>query len=446
MRRSWLFVGFALLLLLAIWRSASSAPLHEAEREPYLDELERLAELPAASPEPAASRTIEQLREQIAVILEREGVPGVGIALVDRERVIWAGGVGVADLESGRPVTADTQFRAASITKSLVALGVMRLVEQGRIDLGQPLREWMPEIAFYNHWEDSPITLAHALEHTTGFDDMRFNEWYGDEQGSPRDALAINPRSRVARWRPGSRMSYSNPGFTIAGHAIELATGERWDAYLEREVLAPLGMHTARFRRDPNYVDRLAIGHPRPGQAAVFRPIAHAPAGSLLVSPAELGNLVRFWLARGELDGAPIVGVASLERIERTETLLYRSTDTNYGLGNYGDVVHPVRARGHDGGLPGFLSSYRYFPEIGVGYVMLLNASHSSRAYAEIRALLFAHLTQGRTLPEPPSATPDPEAIAAAVGYYGFASPRNQLWGFLARATVGLRVRPDPRG
>lgn len=422
---------------------AAPAPMMTAA---VLDEPTLMDAALAAGPvEVAAPMTVEQLRARVAAVLEREGVPGVGLALVDRSGVLWAGGVGVADLRTRAPVDADTQFRVASITKSVVALGVMRLVEQGRLDLDRPLSAFMPGAVPANEWDSAaPITLAHALEHTAGFDDMRFSEWYADEGLAPRDALAINARSRVARWSPGSRMSYSNPGYTIAGHAIELATGEAWDAYLEREVLRPLGMASARFRRSPEFAGRLATGHSAPGEAAVFRPIAHAPAGALLSSPRELAELVRFWLRRGE--GAGIVGPGSLRRIEQTATLPYLGTDTNYGLGNYGDVLHPVRGRGHDGGLPGFLSCYRYFPELGVGYVMLLNATHSPRAYLEIRALLFAFLTGGRLLPPPPVAEPDPEAIAAATGYYGFASPRNALFGFIERAAVGFRVGPDPQG
>lgn len=393
-----------------------------------------------------APASISELRERVAAILEREQVPGVGLALVDRDGLIWAGGVGVADLATGRPMTADTVFRVASITKSFVALGVMRLVEQHKLSLDEPLRERMPEIELGNRWAaTNPMSLAHALEHTAGFDDMRFNEWYGEDGTAPRDALAINPRSRVARWRPGSRMSYSNPGYTVAGYAIELATGEPWDRYLEREVLGPLGMRTARFRRTPALVERLATGHDAPNHAAPFEPIAHAPAGALLSSPRELAGLVHFWLRRGQIDRR-IVGPASLARIEQTKTLPYLGTDANYGLGNYGDVMHPVRSRGHDGGLPGFLSVYRYFPELGVGYVVLLNATHSPRAYVQIRALMFAYLTRGRELPTPPTAPRDDEAIAEAAGFYGFASPRIELFGFIDRALTGLEVRPAAEG
>lgn len=413
---------------------------------PVLDESGLVQVTPAeGAVEVAAPMTIAQLQARIAAVLEREGVPGVGLALVDRGGIRWAGGVGVADVDTGRPVDADTQFRVASITKSVVALGVMRLVEQGRLDLDRPLQELMPGAVPPSAWDQvAPITLAHALEHTAGFDDMRFNEWFAEEGTAPHEALAINPRSRVPRWRPGSRMAYSNPGYTIAGHAIELATGETWEGYLEREVLAPLGMPTARFRRTPALADRLATGYSGPGEPAVFRPIAHGPAGALLSSPRELAELVRFWLDRGEEAG--IVGADSLARMEQTATLPYRGPDTNYGLGNYGDVLHPVHGRGHDGGLPGFLSCYRYFPKLGVGYVMLLNSTHSLRAYVEVRALLFAYLTGGRGLPPPPLAEPDPEAIAAATGYYAYANPRVALFGFIERATVGFQVSPDPEG
>lgn len=431
----------ALALVLAL----GSLGLHTLEppaAAPMLDEPQRLGLL-AAPIEVTAPASIEQLRSRIAAVLEREGVPGVGLALVDADGVRWAGGVGVASRETGLPVDADTQFRVASITKSVVALGVMRLVERGQLDLAAPLAALMPEIAVENAWPDAPITLAHALEHTAGFDDMRFNEYLGAEDMSPREALAINPRSRVARWRPGSRGSYANPGYTIAGHAIELATGERYDAWLEREVLRPLGMPTARFHDAPEFAERRATGYKGPETPAPVWSIAHRPAGALLASPRELAELVAMWIRR---DGGGVVGPASLDRIERTATLPHAPTDTNYGLGNYGDVLHRVRTRGHDGGLPGFLSCYRYFPELGVGYVMLLNSTHSLRAYLEIRALLFAHLTRGELLPEPPRTAPDPEAIAAATAYYGYASPRNELVGFLERAVLGFDVQPAPEG
>ncbi len=441
--RRFVFVGSCLVFAMIAAMPLTEAPMSVPVRP--LDEPGIVARVAPDELEVAAPASLEQLRGRIAAVLEREGIAGVGLALVRSDGIEWAGGVGLAERASGRPVDADTQFRVASITKSIVALGVARLAEQDRLDLGRPLAEWMPEIEMTNAWAgSSPISLAHALEHTAGFDEMRYNEYYADEGITPREALVINPRSRVARWRPGSRMSYANPGYTLAGHAIERVTGESWETYLEREVLRPLGMRSARFRRTPEFADRLATGYRDSERVAEYLAIAHAPAGSLLASPRELAGLVQFWLTRGE--GAGIVGPATLARIERTETLDHRGTDVSYGLGNYGDVFHPVRSRGHDGGIDGFLSCYRYFPELGVGYVMLLNGTHSLRAYVEIRALLFAYLTRGRVLPEPPTAAPDHEAIAAAAGFYRFENPRVELVGFIERAIGGIDVRAEAEG
>ena len=385
--------------------------------------------------------SIDELRRRVAGVLEREHVPGVAIALVDRDGPIWIGGVGVADLKTRVPVDANTVFRAASITKSFIGLGVMRLVEQGKLDLDRPIRELLPDVAIENRWDSvAPVTLAHVLEHTAGFDDMRFNEVFtSDDVMSADAALRINPRSRVVRWRPGTRGSYSNVGYTVAGRAIEVATGELFDVWLKREVLVPLGMETADFRRTPDLAARLATGYIEPDQAARFTPIAHRPAGALLASATDLAKLVQFWLRR---DGS-LVSVAGLARIERCGTSPYGSTDIDYGLGNYGDVSLPAVGRGHNGGLPGFLSELRYFPTLGRGFVILLNATYSFNAYFQIRRLVFGYLARGRALTAPAAA---PAATPPGADFFEFASPRHQLFGFIERALLGWHTVENDGG
>jgi CubicO group peptidase (beta-lactamase class C family) len=387
---------------------------------------------------------LERLHAEIAAVLEREGVPGAGFALVDTEGLIHAGGVGWADVERRQPVDADTMFRVGSITKSVVALGVARLWERGAIDLDGPVDELVTGVEIGNPYSDRPITLAHLLEHTAAFDDMRFNETFGPievEQLGLHEVLAKNPRSRMARWRPGSRFAYANPGYTVAAAALEHATGASFEAVLSAEVLVPLGMTGARFRFEPGLADRLATGYfaaaPLP-----YTAILHRPAGSLMASSRELAGLVHMWLGRGTLPGGSrLLRDETLARIERAGTLPFAATDVDYGLGNYGDVMHPVRSRGHDGGLPGFLSTYRYFPELGVGYVLLLNATHSSRAWVEIRMLLFEYLARNRARPSPPPRPDIPrEQLAEHVGHYEFASPRHQIFGFLDTLLLGADV------
>jgi CubicO group peptidase (beta-lactamase class C family) len=385
-----------------------------------------------------APQTLEELQRRIAAVLERERVPGAAIALVGRDGPIWIGGIGVRDLDTHAPMQADTVFRVGSLSKSIIALGVMRLVDQGKLDVDRPLREILPDVAIDNPWEDvAPVTLAQCLEHTAGLDDVRFNEIFtDDERLSVRDTLRLNPRSRQIRWEPGTRHAYSNVGYTLAARAIEVASGEPFDDYLRREILAPLGIVDADFQRTSTLAPRLATGY-IDYEAVPFQIFAHRPAGALLTSASDLAKLVRFWIVRG--DGyPPIVSAAGLARIERSGTLPYPHIDNDYGFANYGDVAHPVMSRGHDGGMPGFHASFRYFRELGVGYVMLVNSNYTFRGYFEIRALLFAYLTRGRTFAQPARATTSSERPGAA--YFRLGNPRNELFGFIDRVRIGWRV------
>src|SRR6185295_10662425 len=255
----------------------------------------------------APSRNLDELRARISGVLLRERVPGVGIALVEGDQVVWAGGVGVSDRATGRPVTADTLFRVASITKSFIGLAFVRLAERGRVDLRARVSDLAPELTIGNRWAaEQPITVAHLLEHTAGFDDM-----HPHETGSPLSAetmplaevLARNPASRVARWRPGSRMSYANPGYTVAAYVIEKITGRPYEDVLERELLEPLGMTGAALRLTPEVDARLSRGYDEPEEAIPYRAIYHRPAGNLMASPRELAALVVLGLARGRYGG-----------------------------------------------------------------------------------------------------------------------------------------------
>ncbi|HEX2572516.1 MAG TPA: serine hydrolase domain-containing protein [Polyangia bacterium] len=395
--------------------------------------------------EEAPLRNIERLRSRVAGVLASEGVPGAGIALVAQGRVVWAGGVGVADRATGRPVTAETLFRVGSITKSVVALGLLRLVEEGRLSLGARVSDLAPEIAVENRFaREAPVTVAHLLEHTAGFDDMRPNEMFAPMEAERlplAKVLAINPRSRVVRWRPGSRFSYSNPGYTVAAYIIEKVTGRPYEEYLREAVLEPLGMGGARLRWDEAAGKRLARGYAGPERPVAYQAIYHRPAGNLMASPAEMAQLVRLWLGRGRLDGRVLFSPGTMARAEHSETLRLGGTDTDYGLGNYGDVGGPVKSRGHDGGIDGFRASYRYVPERGVGFVVLVNSSSSLRVVPRLSALLVEELLGSRRPSPPPEARVPRRELERWVGFYEIANPRQALLSFLLPVRGGAEVR-----
>jgi len=394
-----------------------------------------------------APRGIDELRAKISGILLREQVPGAGIALVDGDQILWAGGVGVADRATGRPVTADTLFRTGSITKSFVALALVQLAEQGRIDLDAPVAALAPELAIGNRWAaEQPITVAHLLEHTAGFDDAHPNELYAPiaAEALPLAAvLAHNPASRVARWRPGSRHSYSNPGYTVAAYLIEKVTGWSYEDVLARALLAPLGMTGAALRWSPAVDARLARGYGDGDAPVPYAALYHRPAGTLMASPRELAALVQLALGRGRFGGRAVISPAGMARIERSETAALEAGDASYGLGNFGDVSERVPIRGHNGRVDGFLSSYGYLPGQGTGFVLLVNSTRSPGAVAAIRHLLVEYLLRHEDVPPPPRAGVPEAELARWTGTYHSAAPRHQLLAFLERLMPGVELHVE---
>lgn len=428
-------------ILCAVWAYAHCAS-HAPVARSTVDE--DIPEMPAIAATADAPRTIEELRQRVAEVIAHERLPGVALALVGKDGPIWVGGVGVRNLETGAPVEADTVFRVGSLAKSVVTLGVLRLADQGKLDIDRPLREILPGVVD-NPWEDtSPVTIAQLLEHTSGIDEVRFTEVFtDDERLSVADTLALNPRSRRVRWRPGTRHAYSNVGATIAARAIEVVTGEPFDVYLQREILGPMGITRAAFHRTEDILPRLATGYGQGQRAEDFQMFAHRPGGALLASAEDLAKLAQFYLSRG--DGfPPIISRAAFARIERNGTLPYGHLDSDYGLANYGDVSAPVLARGHDGGMPGFHASIRYFPSIGGGYVMLLNSGYVRRGYKELRELLYGYLARGHDVPRAPA----PRGVVSepGAGYFSYASPSAEVFGFIDRAIVGWTVSPTETG
>lgn len=388
-----------------------------------------------------------ELYTSIEEILRLEQVPGAGIALIEGDQIAWVGGVGVADRATGQPVTADTLFRVGSITKPLIALAYMRLVEQGRVALGTRVGELAPELQIANPWEtERPLTIAHLLEHTSGFDEMHPNETFGPlaiESMSLADVLARNPASRVSRWPPGTRFSYSNPGYTVAAYLLEKITGRPLEDVLRREVLEPLGMTGAALRWTPEVDARLARGYHVDPAPQPYWPMYHWAAGNLMASPRDLAALVQLGLARGKVRGEALVSPDSMARIERSETAWLDAGDARYGLGNWGDTSERAVIRGHGGGLPGYLTSYGYLPGHDVGYVVMINATHSGKALGEIRHLLVEHLLAGAVVPPPPRASVPEAELRRWVGSYRLAASRNQVLAFRDRLNAGVEISVD---
>ena len=239
---------------------------------------------------------VEVLKAEIQKILDEHRIPGASVALVDKDRTIWAGGIGKADVAADVDVTAEHLFRVASISKSFTALAVLRAVEDGFFDLGSPVRELAPEVGFTNRWEGThPITVAMLMEHTTGFDDLHFSETakVDDPEITLAEGLAYHPHSRVSRWQPGTYTSYSNSGPAIAAYVIEKITGQAFEDYVREHVFDPLGMESSTFHV-PRDAALMAKGYEADGVSeANYDHTIFRPSGGLSTSSQEMARYLR---------------------------------------------------------------------------------------------------------------------------------------------------------
>jgi len=420
----------ALLLALAC---SPLIPLHVAAQQK--DEL----------PHP---KTIAELQSAMKGVLDKEHVPGAGVALVSNGELLWCGGIGYADIASKRPATCDTEFRVGGISKPFVAFSLLKLQEDGRINLYSRLQDVAPEIPFQNHWEAThPVRVVHLLEHTAGFDDMLLSEVYNKRDRYDFPLLEVFKRFKepqTVRWPPGTRTSFSNPGNGVAGYLIEKIAGQPFDKYIRETFLRPIGMANADFPFTEANKALLATAYTgNPQQPSGYPFIYLRPAGDLKASPGELAKLVQFFLRRGRAGDAQLLKPESILRMEAPETTLAAKNGLRlgYSLCNNSSVEGGVVTHGHDGAIQGFLSSYGYMPEQNWGYVVLLNTDNSQKALESLKRLAIDFLSKDFPKPQQAVTNLSPQALETFTGYYAPRAPRSQMFAFVDDLTGGTRIR-----
>jgi CubicO group peptidase (beta-lactamase class C family) len=392
-------------------------------------------------------KTVEDFRTAVQTVLSDTGVPGAGLALVRMSGVEWAGGVGLADRDRRTPVTADTHFRAGSISKSFIASAIVQMYLDDEIDLDTPISEIASDIRIDNAWEPAhPVRVIHLLQHTAGFDDMHFNEMYNvaDPPDMPlADVLKINPNSRVVRWQPGTRMAYSNPGYTIAAYLIEKITGEKYEDRIAEKIFRPVGMPTSSFVLTKDDEAILAKGYrDRTGPPVPYSQIYLRPSGNLHTSALELGRWVHLLLNWGETETDLVIDPEYLSNMEhpRTTVASYAGLRTGYGSGIASTQVEGFPMLGHGGGIEGFSSLYGYSTSRDAGYVILLNSTHSPEAMRRIAKLAVRYLKADVEPPPKATATVAAATLRSYEGYYHDANPRNQAFAFIEWLMSGRSV------
>lgn len=388
--------------------------------------------------------TIDQLKTRIDSVFKETNIPGAAVAIVSADSIIWIGTLGFGNMETDEPVTESTHFCIGSCTKSFTGLGFLKLLDEGRIGLNTPVREIAPEIKINNPWKDTdPGRIVHLLEHTAGFDDSHPNWFYFEGPVIPfQRALEAKAHLRRVRWRPGTRFSYSSPGFTLAGYILEKVSGQRYQDYMKQNLLKPIGMKTATIGSSEECRRTLAVGYDKNGRPFPTWYDYDEPAGALNASIKEMAFFIRFMLNRGAVGEEQVISDSLFDRIGKpTTTLAARAgLPSGYSFGIGTKYRGGAKWYGHGGAVPGFLAEYAYNLDQGLGFVVMQNSFDVS-FYDDVFSLVWDYMISNidsATRPTPISISTS--QLNTYCGYYEPRNPRLQIAGFAEILTGGINI------
>lgn len=328
-----------------------------------------------------------------ARVLKDWHAPGFAVAVVEKNKIVYAKGFGYRDYEAKLPVTPNTLFAIGSCTKAFTAslLGILR--QDGKLDFDKPVRNYVPELKFYNDELNDKITLRDMMCHRTGLPRHDYS-WYFFSTPS-RDSLV----QRIQYLEPSAglreKWQYNNFMFLAQGVTAEKITGKSWEENIREKIFQPLNMVQSDFSiEDLTKSDDAAVGYNLEKDSIIsktdyFHIDAMGPAGSINSNVNEMSNWLITWINHGKFNGKQVLpetyvseamtsqmsigGPGSFPSKEHTDVYF-----SDYGLGwvlsSYKGHYWVV----HGGNIDGFSASTCFYPSDSIGIVVLVNQSGSS--------------------------------------------------------------------
>ncbi|MBA2588854.1 MAG: beta-lactamase family protein [Alphaproteobacteria bacterium] len=335
--------------------------------------------------------------------------PGVVYGIVMDGKLVAVEGLGVQDVKSASPVTADSLFRIASMSKAFTALAILKLRDGGKLALDAPAETYIPELKSWSYpTSDSPkITVRNLLTHSAGF--VEDNPWGDRQQVMPEEDFTKFLRAGVPLARPpGMAMEYSNLGFAMLGRIVGNVSGIRYQDYIKQQIMVPLGMTSTTYDVLASPAAKRSIGYRWQDNGWVREPDmkdgAFGAMGGVETSANDYARWVSFllaaWPARDGAESGPV-------RRATVREIVSGANFVQAGMRNPAIDPAPCRqARGyamgwfsvddcdlglfvtHSGGYPGYGSYVMLMPSKGVGLFALSSRTYGSPEVPVLRAAL----------------------------------------------------------
>lgn len=354
---------------------------------------------------PMVGRASPPLATEIQRTLQQEQLTGAVWASVTPDGGTVTGAAGLSNADSGAAMRPDHRVQVGSVAKVALAAGVLRLVTEDKLSLDTPVATLLPALSFTNRWEDTdPIRVRHLLAHTAGLENFRLWHIFSTtaRADTPLGAAFGNAPSDQAlltvQARPGSRFAYSNIGYALLGMVIEAVTGQRYDRYLDAQLLRPLGMRDSTFafvtQTGPDADPRLAMGHFEHGVTHAAMRNYLPSADRLTTTAADMARFATFLMGDGSLDGRPFIDprlMAQLGTPSGTEAVRAGLT-TGHGHALVGRDRHGQLGYCHPGTTVGFNAMLCVYPAQRKAFFVAANTDSETADYDRLNKSLIAAL------------------------------------------------------
>ncbi|MFG2503647.1 serine hydrolase [Streptomyces sp. NPDC048441] len=379
-------------------------------------------------------------QRRLAELATAHRVPGAALGVLRLDPRVGGDEVlqahhGVLNSNTGVEVTDDSVFQIGSITKVWTTTVVMRLVDEGKLDLDAPLVDVLPELRLADPAVTKQVTMRHLLTHTSGIDGDVFTDTGRGDDCLERYAALLE---EAGQNHPlGETFSYCNSGFNLAGRIIEKLTGLTWDRALRELLFTPLGLRSALTLPEEALLLRAAVGHVAEGDAdpapvpVWSLPRSVGPAGLVSAATADVLAFARMHLAGGLApDGSRVLSEESAAHMAAHQTDLpdHDTLGDSWGLGWIRFGWDGQRLIGHDGNTIGQSAFLRVLPDQGIAVTLLTNGGNTHDLYQDLFREIFADLA-GVTMPRPLAPAESPPTVDAArhVGVYERAGARIEV-------------------
>ncbi len=375
-----------------------------------------LALLLSAAPAGAVPAGFQAKADKLLADAYAAGGPGAAVIVTENGKTVYAAGRGMADIEGKIPITPATHFRLGSITKQFTAAAVLRLAEQGKLSLDDPLSKFVPGYPA----PGASATVRQLLNHTSGVMPYTQIHSFMDEANTGKaystDQLIAEFKDVPAPSKPGEKWGYNNSGYVLLGAILEKVTGKSWDQAVGDLVTGPLKITSIRSGIGVDGTPGMAVGYTdndgKPGIAqGIHMSVPHG-AGALV---GTVGDLAVWGQA---LHNGKVVTPASYAAMTGSTTTADGKTEP-YGFGLQTGDVRGRKQIGHGGNIDGFATESIYLPKEKI-FVAVFANSDSRQSAPSMVARRLAALALGDAYPVFTKTPVDLKALESAFGVYAF--------------------------